>query len=264
MSSSMHCRTEAIVLKSINYGESDRIVTFHTLEYGKIKGIAKGARKSKRRFANALEPFSHSQLNFLRKNQTGLDFIEGCDVLYHFPEIRFNLEKNLAASYITDLIDNFTPDQKKSEASFHLLHDFLVFLENKPFSEAILRFFEIRLLGISGYAPVLDYCLSCKSPVEDKKTYLFDMVKGGLVCKTCPLGHTEAIPISLGTIKTLKMGRELELENLGRLFFTAQSADESRRILGHFIIHILGKELKSLQVLNEISHPQAKKIIRKG
>jgi DNA repair protein RecO (recombination protein O) len=261
MNARMHCCTEAIVLKSMDYGESDRIVTFYTLEYGKIKGIAKGARKSKRRFANALEPFSHSQLNFLRKNQTSLDFIEGCDVFSHFPEIRSNLEKTLAASYIIDLMDKFMPDQKKSEASFHLLHDFLFFLENKPFSEATLRFFELRLLGISGYAPVLDYCLNCKAPMEDKKTYLFDMVKGGLVCNTCHFGHTDAIPISLGTIKTLKMGRELDIENLGRLFFTAHSADESRRILGHFISHILGKELKSLQVLNEITRLQTGKII---
>ena len=263
MNERMHCRTEAIVLKSTDYGEADQIVAFYTLEYGKIKGIAKGARKSKRRFANALEPFSYSQLSFLRKNPASLDFIEACDVLGHFPEIRSNLEKTLAASYLIDLMDKFMPDQKKSEASFHLLHDFLLFLENKPFSEGILRFFEIRLLGISGYAPVLDYCLTCKAPIEDRKTYLFDTAKGGLVCKSCQLGHTDAIPISLGTVKTLKMGREWDIENLGRLFFNAQSADESRRILSHFISHILGKELKSLQVLNEIGVLREGKIIGK-
>jgi DNA repair protein RecO (recombination protein O) len=260
MNARMHCRTEAIVVKSTDYGESDRIVTFYTLEFGKIKGIAKGARKSRRRFPNALEPFTHSQLDFSRKTQTGLDFIEGSDVLFHFPDIRSNLEKTLAASYMVDLTDKFTPEQKKSEASFGLLHDFLYFLENRPFSEAILRFFEIRLLGISGYAPVLDYCLVCKASLDDKKNYLFNIVKGGIVCDTCQMGHADALPASLGTIKTLKMARELDIETMGRLFFTAQTADESRLILGHFIRHILGRELKSLQVLNEISRLHAEKL----
>jgi DNA repair protein RecO (recombination protein O) len=259
MNARMHCRSEAIVLKATNYGESDRIVTFYTLEYGKVKGIAKGARNSKRRFVNALEPFCLSRLNFLSSGQAHLDFIEGCDVLCHFTGIRSDLEKTLAASYFIELFDGFMPEEKKSEASFHLLHDFLFFLENKSFSEAVLRFFEIRLLGISGYAPVLDYCLDCKRPVESGKTYLFDIVKGGLVCSACSAKHPDAIPISLGTIKTLKMGRELEIENLGRLSFSSQSADESRRILHHFIRHILGRELKSLRVFHEINRLQERK-----
>ncbi len=255
MSASINCRTEAIVLKSIDYGESDRVVTFYTLDYGKIKGIAKGARKSKRRFANALEPFSLLQLNFSRKIQSGLDFIETCDVLTHFPAIRSNLDKTLAASYLLDLTDKFTPEQKKSEPSYHLLHHFLLLIENKPFSEAILRLFEIRLLGISGYAPVLDYCLHCKAPLEDKKRYFFDVAKGGLICDNCHHHYPDAIPVSPGTIKTLKMGRELDLDNLGRLLFSVQSADESRRILHDFIIRILGKDVKSFLVLSQITRP---------
>ena len=253
MSARMQCRTEAIVLKTIDYGESDQIVTFYTREYGKIKGIAKGARRSKKRFVNALEPFSCSEINFSRRNPDNLDFIDGCDVSSHFPEIRSSLEKTLAASYLIELMDQFTPENKKSEGSFQLLHDFLVLMEKKTLSDALLRFFEIRLLRISGYDPVLDYCISCRAPLENGTTYRFDSVKGGIICNSCKTGTSDAIPVSLGTIKTLLLGREMEAESLGRLIFTAQSAEESRRILSHFIRHILGRELKSLNVLNEIS-----------
>jgi DNA repair protein RecO (recombination protein O) len=91
-------QTEAIVLRVIDYGESDRIVTFCTADFGKIRGIAKGARRSRKRFVNTLEPFSCSRVHFSRRGPDTLALIEGCDVLSHFPGIRADLEKTLAAS----------------------------------------------------------------------------------------------------------------------------------------------------------------------
>jgi DNA repair protein RecO (recombination protein O) len=254
----MQCRTQAIVLRTTAYGDSDQIVTFFTREYGKIKGIAKGARRSRKRFVNALEPFCCSEINFSRRNPEHLDFIDACDVFSHFPDIRNNLEKTLIASYMIELIDQFTPEHKKSETSFNLLYDFLVLLEKKPLSFALLRLFEIRLLKISGYDPVLDRCLACGKPLTDTLKYRFDLAKGGIVCGGCrqEADGENSLPVSLGTIKTLALGRQMETETLGRLLFTAQSADESRRILGPFIRHILGRELKSLRVLNEVVRMQ--------
>src|SRR5512139_777880 len=93
-------QTEAIVLRLLDYGESDRIVTFCTADFGKIRGIAKGARRSRKRFANALEPFSFSRIRFSRRRPENLALIEDCDGLCHFPSIRNDLEKTLAASYM--------------------------------------------------------------------------------------------------------------------------------------------------------------------
>jgi DNA repair protein RecO (recombination protein O) len=245
-------RTEAIVLRVIDYGESDRIVTFCTADFGKIRGIAKGARRSRKRFANAIEPFCCSRILFSRRSPDSLALIEGCDVLCHFPGIRSDLEKSLAASCLIDLTDQFTSEDKKSEASFCLLLDFLRLLEGTALTEALLRFFEIRLLRISGYDPVLDHCISCRTPIVKEAAYRFDAAKGGLTCNICAPGSRDAIPVSLGTIRTLLLGREMEIDRLGRLLLSDQSAEESRRLLSHFIRHILGRELKSVHVLNEI------------
>jgi len=245
-------RTEAIILRAIDYGESDRIVTFCTADFGKIRGIAKGARRSRKRFANAIEPFCCSRILFSRRSPDSLALIEGCDVISHFPGIRSDLEKTLAASCLIDLTDQFTSEDKKSEASFRLLLDFLRLLEETAFTEALLRFFEIRLLRISGYDPVLDHCISCKTPIGNEVAYRFDAAKGGLTCNVCAPGSRDAIPVSLGTIRTLLLGREMETDRLGRLLLSDQSADESRRLLAHFIRHLLGRELKSVYVLNEI------------
>jgi DNA repair protein RecO (recombination protein O) len=245
-------QTEAIVLRVIDYGESDRIVTFCTADFGKIRGIAKGARRSRKRFVNALEPFCCSRVHFSRRGPESLALIEGCDVLSHFSGIRSDLEKTLAASYLIDLTDQFTPEDKKNEASFFLLQDFLRCLDGTVMTDALLRFFEIRLLRISGYDPVLNHCLSCKTPIGKQAVYRFDSAKGGLTCNVCEPVSRDAIPVSLGTIRTLLLGREMEIGRLGRLLLSGQSADECRRLLAHFIRHILGRELKSVHVLNEI------------
>ena len=142
-------RTEAIVLRTIDYGESDRIVTFCTADFGKIRGIAKGARRSRKRFANAIEPFCCSRILFSRRSPDSLALIEGSDVICHFPSIRADLEKTLSASYLIDLTDQFTLEDKKNEELFSLLLGFLRLLEAVPAREALLRIFEIRLLKLS-------------------------------------------------------------------------------------------------------------------
>lgn len=252
MNAKTQYRTQAVVLRLLDYGESDRIVTFCTREFGKIRGIAKGAKRSRRRFANALEPFCRSEILFSRRSLEGLALIEASDVICHFPMIRADLEKTLIASYLIDLTDHFTPEDKKNVALFGLLNDFLRIIETGPVTDALLRFFEIRLLKISGYDPVLDHCLICKTPIGKEALYRFSPVAGGLTCDACPPRNLDEIPVSLGTIRTLLMGRDLEIDRLGRLLLTEQSALESRRLLALFIRHILGRELKSLHVLNEI------------
>src|SRR5512136_629137 len=123
-------KTKAIVLRSLDYGESDRILTFLTDEFGKLKGIAKGARRSKRRFANALEPFSLSNLLFSRRGRGGLALIEGSDVINHFAGIRTDLDRTLVAAYVAELADHFSMEGKKNLPLFDLLTDYLGFIES--------------------------------------------------------------------------------------------------------------------------------------
>ncbi|MHB9098697.1 MAG: DNA repair protein RecO [Syntrophales bacterium] len=251
MNARIQHRTEAILLRLFDYGESDRIVTFFTAGFGKVRGIAKGARRSRKRFANVLEPFCCSHLLFSRRGPDSLALIDSSEVISHFPLIRADLEKTLSASYLIDLTDQFTPDDKKNEAIFTLLRDFLFLIEARPAAESILRFFEIRLLKLSGYDPVLDHCLICKKPVGQETLYRFHTADGGLTCTECRPGP-DGISVSLGTIRTLLLGREAQIDRLGSILLSGQSAQESRQLLAHFIRHTLGHELKSLHVLNEI------------
>jgi DNA repair protein RecO (recombination protein O) len=245
-------KTEAILLRSLDYGESDRIVMFYTRDYGKLRGIAKGARRSRRRFANALELFCCSEIVFSRKGRDNLALIEESRVYNHFGGIRQDLEKTLMASHLIELTDQFTLEDKKSADLFALLHDFLAQIDGADCTEALLRFFEIRLLKCVGYQPVLDRCVACQAPLNGADVYQFNARAGGIRCSACHRTGEMSLSCSTGTLKTLLMGQDVDLSRMSRLLMSEQSVLESRQILLHFIRHLLGKELKSLQVFHQI------------
>ncbi len=246
------CKTPAIVLRTTNYGESDRIVTFFTSDYGKLKGIAKGARNSRKRFANTLDPFSSSLLHFSQRNPDGLAFLEGCDMVDHYGNIRSHLEKTVLGSYMVELVDAFTLEGKQNIPLFELLQDFLGLMNRTDTSTGIVRFFEIRLLKLVGYDPVLDRCVNCHSASASPDGYFFHPLAGGLKCGACSPGESAYLSISTGTVRTLLLAKDIPIEKLNRIALSRQAAIESQRMLGRFIHHILGKELKSLQVLQQI------------
>ncbi len=246
-------KTPAFVIHFLNYGESDRIVTFFTREFGKLKGIAKGARRSRKRFSNAIEPFSHSMILFSRRDENSLAIIENCDVINHYPQIRADLGRTMAASYLIELADRFTAEGKRSTGIFHLLEGFLGLLEGGNGLEETTRFFELRLLKLSGYEPVLERCILCNTPFDEIDTTFFDAARGGIRCSQCGRGDQDCIPVSTGTIKTLLMGKKIETDRIPRLILSENALRESSHILRHFIRYILGKEPKSLRVLDEIS-----------
>jgi len=245
-------KTPAFVVHFLNYGESDRIVTFFTRDFGKIKGIAKGARRSRKRFSNAIEPFSHSLLLFSRRDENTLAVIENCDVINHYPAIRSDLGRTMTASYLVELVDRFTAEGKRSLGTFQLLEDFLGLLEGGNGPEETARFFELRLLRLSGYEPVLERCVACDRPLDESGGVLFDAARGGVRCPRCDRNDQGGIPVSTGTIKTLLMGGQMEPALIGRLVLSENALRESSQILRHFIRHILGREPRSLQVLDEI------------
>lgn len=245
-------KTEAIVLYGLDYGESDRIVTFYTRDYGKLRGIAKGARRSRKRFANALELFCCSQIVFSRKGRDSLALIEESRVHCHFENIRQDLEKTLMSSYLIELTDQFTLEDKKSAELFQALHDFLVQIDSGDCNDALLRFFEIRLLKLVGYQPVLDRCVACQAPLNGADVYQFHVHDGGIRCGDCSRDVGACLPVSPGTVKTLLRSRDLEFAKMNRLLMSERGIQESRNMLMQFIRHLLGKELKTLQVLHQV------------
>jgi DNA repair protein RecO (recombination protein O) len=253
--------SDSIVVHSFNYGESDKIVTFFTKEFGKLKGIAKGARRSKKRFQNALDLFSHLRLVFFDREGMGLVRAQGCDILYSFPRIRENLRKIIYGNYFLEMVNEMAGEREAHPEAFDLVLSFLKTLEEMDPQEEHLRMFEIRMLSIFGYRPNLKKCSLCRRDLEELKetpAVFFSLERGTLLCGGCSKPADPLIPLSLGTARLIEGISETEFSKIHRFRFTPQALSESRELLPRFISYQLGRELKSLKSLGAIAHPSSR------
>ncbi len=245
-------RATGIVIQSFDYGESDKIVTFLTLEYGKIKGIAKGARRSRRRFSNSLDLFCHVRIHFFEKEDRSLMRIDQCDVVEFFPGFSQNIAKMSYGSYFVELVDAMVGERETNRGVFELLRAFLSTVNEVEPREEMLRIFEIRLLSLVGYRPHLHSCIRCARPLNQLDKIYFVPARGGIFCETCCPTNADFFSLAMGTVKVLEKSTESDLSRVHRVRFSSGSLTESREILPRFIQHHLDRELKSLRFLESI------------
>ena len=173
-------------------------------------------------------------------------------MIRHFAGIREDLDRTLVAACVSELAEHFSVEGKKNLPLFDLLADFLDFIDTGRMTEASERFFELRLLKAAGFEPVLDRCVTCGTLLEGIEAPQFDCREGGIRCARCAVNGPDFIPVSAGTLRTLLMGRDIDFERMPRVGLSGLMAREGREILGCFIRHLTGRELRSVSVLAEI------------
>ncbi|MEE9614001.1 MAG: DNA repair protein RecO [Thermodesulfobacteriota bacterium] len=255
-------KTEAVVLNSIDYGESDRILTFYTPGDGKMSGIAKGARRSRRRFVGNLEPPSHISLMYYHKPGAGMVRVEAASLVDGFSGLKADIEGLARASYLLELVSEMTGEGQANPALFELLVGFLRVMDGwdgraerdgrGAGGESLLRFFEIKLLSILGYMPHLEGCVVCRGGTDGPGRTVFSSEKGGMVCGGCARGLTETVPLSAGTARFLAMAARLDMDKLTRLVPDPALLREGERVLTRFIRHQTGKELKTVKFMEKL------------
>ena len=245
-------KTPAVVLRSMPYGESDQIVTLYTLAFGKIKGIAKGAKRSRKRFGNTLEICSYITATFFEKETADLVRLSHSELVRSFEGLRGDITKLAWASYLIELVNALTAERIKNRGLFRLLIVFLNFINRGNLKEEIQRVFEVRLLSLLGYQPQFNHCTRCQKGLSGER-FFFSAREGGVLCPSCAAHLPDLLPVSLGTIKTLLLAQSIPLEKVGRISFSPQSLKESQAVLTLFLQQYLGKELKSQKFLEQIS-----------
>jgi DNA repair protein RecO (recombination protein O) len=176
--------TPALVLRTRPYGESDRIATFITAEHGKLTGIAKGAKNSRRRFAGTLEPFVRVRVVFHQRAASELAFLLRCELLGVWRAYTRDLDRFGAGSYVLELTDRMVLGRESGREIYELVHDTLTLLDDGAPVDPVLRAFELHLLAATGYAPALDRCRSC-GRIADDETLWIALQRGELVCRGC-------------------------------------------------------------------------------
>lgn len=246
------CKTKAIVLRTTPYAEADRIVSLYTLDFGRIKGVAKGAKRSQKRFGNTLEIGSYVSVSFFEKETAELVRLDHCDLIRSLEGLREDIKKLAWASYLIELINELTGERIQNKPLFRLLLFFLHWIDREPLREEILRVFEIRLFSILGYEPQFSACRHCRKMLSEEKLF-FSAQDGGVLCSSCAARMPGLVSISLGAIRTLRLAQTLPLEKVGRISFSLQSLKESETVLSNFLNQYIGKDLKSKKFLAQLS-----------
>ena len=243
------------MLRSWAYGESDKIVSFLTRDFGKIRGIAKGAKRSRKRFLNVLEPFTLVQLRFHQRSNSPLAFVHACDWVYVYREITRTLAKITHASYLVEITDELTRDGDDSLSLFDHLRDGLQFLEKNDASTQFLTAFELTLLRLAGYQPTLEHCQRCgdrPSPGQQQGNgrWGFSPRDGGVLCRNCCGFRKEAVPLSLDALGILAHYQRHGWVDGERPAFSPPALKETRELVPLFIQYQISKKLKSVAFLD--------------
>jgi DNA repair protein RecO (recombination protein O) len=246
-------RTSAVVLTSREYGETDRIVTFYTRDFGKVLGIAKGARKSRKRFGAALDFLSHVKLSFFAKETLTLVRINNCQLQDSFMSLHEDIWRMAYGSYFAELVMEMTADGVPHQGLFQMLLKFLHILDTSPPKEDYLHIFEIRILDALGYRPSLDRCTCCKREINPNDHPGFSVSRGGVMCSHCSTAHENLYPVSPGTIRLLQQSYRLSLNKVQRLVFSSRALEETREFISRFIQYHTEKELNAMKFIEKVN-----------
>ena len=241
-------RTEAIVLQRINLSESHLIITLFTRDLGKVKCVAKGARKIKSRYGGRFEPFTCLNIIYSGKEHQNLYTLNHCDTIKSLYNLREDYARLTTGCYFTEIITSFTREAEKNEELFHLFFHTLDILEITENFSVLSRVFEMRAVALSGYRPKLDSCLICKN--EPVSKYLsFHFQGGGIICGKCLNVSSPGRRITLGTLNYLKKILTINLDSIERLKFPKGLDKEIALITHIYLKTIIGKEFKSYKLL---------------
>jgi DNA repair protein RecO (recombination protein O) len=250
-------QTEAIIIKKIKLGEADRILTLYTPNLGKIQAVAKGVRRPRSKMAGHLELLTHSLVSLARGRN--LDTVTGSQTIDGFLPLKSDLELTSYALYIVELTEQFTADHDENQPLFELLLKTMHCLCQETNRELTLRYFELRLLDLTGYRPQLEQCASCHRPLRPE-TNFFSPRAGGVLCPGCQQSQPPAYPLSVDALKVLRWLQVSDDSAAGRLRITRLLSRELEAVMRAYLRYLLEREVKStawLDTLREQGSPTA-------
>ncbi len=241
---------DSIVLGVTDIGESDLIVTFLTKDSGKIKCIAKGARKSIKRFMNALEPFTHLNAVVRSNARSDLFFLENASVKDGFEAIRTNYNNFVMASLCVELVDFWCKEGQKEQTIHRLLLWYLGSLASGANHILCTLIFKTRLLDLCGFLPSLYRCSQCTSEITDHIVH-YNPVSGQIYCKNCR-DTKKLYKMGIVALKSLQFWQRQSEDKIFRLKINSSAAEDAWNYLKAVHCNVLEKQPKTYNLIDKI------------
>ncbi|PLR93829.1 DNA repair protein RecO [Bacillus sp. T33-2] len=240
-------KCEGIVIRTTDYGETNKIVTLYTREWGKVGVMARGAKKPNSRLSAITQLFTYG--HFLVQTGSGLGSLQQGEMISSMRFIRGDIFLTAYASYVVDLTDKSTDDKKPYPYMFGMLLQTLQYLNEEYDPEILTNIYEMKMLNVLGLYPVLDQCANCG---RTDGTFSFSVREGGLLCHRCVSKDPYHFKISPATAKLLRLFYLLDLSRLGSISVKPETKAELKKVINAYYEEYSGLHLKTKRFLNQM------------
>jgi DNA repair protein RecO (recombination protein O) len=240
--------TKAIVLRNQDLGEADKIVTLYSQRFGKIKGVAKGVRKTTSKFGSSIEIFTYAEYLLYEKKETAeLNIITQAQIIHSFKEIREDLNKITTGAFILELIDTLVAGREKDYLLFTLILQTLTWLKSEV-NDLIIPTFVLKIMTILGLKPDMgENCTLCHNVVSDK--IQFSPSQGGIICTSHNI--KDGIHISNGIRSLINQLLTLDIPQIRKIQVAKNlSLDVRKLVINNYLNYHLQKPLHSMNTLS--------------
>ena len=245
-------KEQGIVLRAVKLGEADKIVTILTQGSGKVRGVAKGIRRTSSKFGARLEPFTHVSLLMYRGRS--LDTVTQAEIVTPFIAIRRDFSLIAAGETMLEAADKVSEEHERNVRLFLLLLLSLRALEARPADPAaVAESYLLKLLSLSGFHPSFSACAVCGNPGPNE---WFSSGQGGVVCEKC-VEH-DAGRVSRPAVAWLDLLSRLDLESAGEATPPTPVRREARAMLYGFAEYHLERRMRSFALLARQPEPEAR------
>lgn len=259
MSEPRSYRVEAVVLRHADWGEADRLLALYTRQRGKLRVVAKGARRIKSRKAGHLEPFTRVALQLARGRD--LPIVTQAETMDAYLPLRDQLTRTGQAAYVVELLDRFTrEDETENTAIFCLLVETLSRLASEADPWLAVRFYEMHLLDLLGFRPRLFACIQCGETIQPAAQF-FSAAGGGVLCPKCGSGTATMLrmnlpgtwPVSMEALRFLRHFQRSGYAEAQRAKPTPEVREELEGLVQKYITYLLERELNSPGFIRQIN-----------
>lgn len=246
-------KTNAIVLSDSELGDQDKIITLLSDQYGKIRAVAKGARRLKSRFAPAVQMPSYVNAVLYRSQRIEVDTFNECKIKSPFLGIRNELVRLSYGYYLVELIMKFIRGAETPPFLFDLVLKMLFLLEKTPEKSlpVLMRSFELKMLTILGYRPYLAGCVDCHRRIERSREVYFSGYEGGILCSSCSRKRVGKL-VSYEAIRWMKFFANTPLKKLANIRAGEKIEKELKVIPESYIPHRLGEDVLSYDFIETV------------
>lgn len=241
-------RIEGIVIRSMDYGESNKIITLFTRDVGKVGVMVRGAKKMNSRHSAIAQLFTHGEFVFF-KTGTQLGTLNHADVISSHHRLRADLMLTAYSAYMAEMVDRILTDNEPNPFIYEQLKAAFDVIEDGKDTQIITHLFEMKMLIQAGYAPNFNECASCGMETNHPRLHI---QLGGLLCVNCTMNYPQSLSITEGLLKLLRLLARVDLNRLGKVEVKPETKLLLKQVMRAFLDTHIGIQWRSQHVMDQI------------